>query len=189
VVPKRYVVQASAGQELTVDLNADNANAYLTVLAPDGNNLAGAGGPIKRWSGRLPATGDYVIEVLNAGTGLANFVLMVAIVAPPASGPINDMGVASVDAVDVRILESFPVQVQVAFRGTLANPCVFIRNLRQIREGNTFRIGIETSTYPDRICTQVLAPFEQVLALEVTGLPAGTYEVRVGNVVTPFQLP
>ena len=64
---------------MSVDLTVDNTNAYLTVLHPTGGNMAGADGPIHHWSSLLPVTGDYVIEVLNPGTGLANFTLTVAI--------------------------------------------------------------------------------------------------------------
>ncbi len=79
VAPARYVVQASAGQTMSVDLNVDNANTYITVLHPTAGNMAGAGGPIRHWSAQLPVTGDYIVEVLNPGTGLANFSLTVAI--------------------------------------------------------------------------------------------------------------
>lgn len=79
LAPARYVLRANAGQTMSVDLTVDNTNAYLTVLHPTGDNMAGADGPIHHWSSLLPVTGDYVIEVLNPGTGLANFTLTVAI--------------------------------------------------------------------------------------------------------------
>lgn len=79
IEPARYILRANAGQTMRVDLTVDNANAYITVLHPTGGNMAGADGPIHHWSGVLPVTGDYVIEVLNPGTGLANFNLTVAI--------------------------------------------------------------------------------------------------------------
>jgi len=53
--------------------------SMFTVLNPRAENMAGADGPIHNWSGPLPATGDYIIEVLNSGTGLANFALTVTI--------------------------------------------------------------------------------------------------------------
>ena len=79
IAPARYVLQASAGQIMSVDLTVDNANAYITVLHPTAGNMAGAGGPIHHWSAQLPVTGDYIVEVLNPGTGLANFSLTIAI--------------------------------------------------------------------------------------------------------------
>lgn len=79
IEPARYLLRANAGQTMDVDLTVDNVNAYITVLHPNGGNLAGAGGPIHHWMGTLPVTGDYIVEVLNPGTGLANFSLTVTI--------------------------------------------------------------------------------------------------------------
>ncbi len=79
IEPARYVLRANGGQQMNVTLNVDNANAYITVLHPNGNNLAGADGSVHNWTGWLPVSGDYIIEVLNPGTGLANFHLTVAI--------------------------------------------------------------------------------------------------------------
>lgn len=79
IEPARYILRANGGQKMGVDLTVDNTNAYITVLHPTGGNMAGAGGPIHHWLGTLPVTGDYIIEVLNPGTGLANFTLTVAI--------------------------------------------------------------------------------------------------------------
>ena len=77
--PARYLLRANAGQTMAVDLTVDNVNAYITVLHPTGGNMAGAGGPIHHWMGALPVTGDYIVEVLNPGTGLVNFSLTVTI--------------------------------------------------------------------------------------------------------------
>lgn len=79
IEPARYLLRANAGQTMYVDLTVDNVNAYITVLHPTGGNMAGAGGPIQHWMGVLPVTGDYIVEVLNPGTGLANFSLTVTI--------------------------------------------------------------------------------------------------------------
>ena len=79
IEPARYLLRANAGQTMDVDLTVDNVNAYITVLHPTGGNMAGAGGPIHHWMGVLPVTGDYIVEVLNPGTGLANFSLTVTI--------------------------------------------------------------------------------------------------------------
>jgi hypothetical protein len=57
----------------------DNSNAYIIVLTPTGENMAGADGPVHTWSGMLPVSGNYVVEVLNPGTGLANFDLTVTV--------------------------------------------------------------------------------------------------------------
>ena len=79
IEPKRYVLRALAGQTMDVNLATESVHTYITVLNPRAENMAGADGPIHNWSGRLPATGDYIIEVLNSGTGLANFALTVTV--------------------------------------------------------------------------------------------------------------
>jgi hypothetical protein len=79
IAPRRYILWARGGQAMRVDLNVDNSNAYLIVLTPTGENMAGADGPVHTWSGMLPVSGNYVVEVLNPGTGLANFDLTVTV--------------------------------------------------------------------------------------------------------------
>lgn len=79
IEPRSYLLNARAGQTMTVALSVDNANAYITVRNPSGDNLAGSDGPIHNWTSVLPLNGDYIVEVLNPGTGLANFSLTVTI--------------------------------------------------------------------------------------------------------------
>ena len=44
------------------DLNAGSVRLYIKVLTPDGENMAGADGPIQQWPGILPVSGDYIVE-------------------------------------------------------------------------------------------------------------------------------
>ena len=97
------------------------------------------------------------------------------------------IGLASVDEIDILILESFPVQVQVIARGNLPDPCTEIYQINQEREGNTFFITIKTYR-PPGFCIQVIAPFEEGIMLDVYGLPAGTYTVEVNGVQETFDL-
>ena len=96
-------------------------------------------------------------------------------------------GLVSVDEIDILILESFPVQINVIARGNLPDPCTEISEVLQEREGNTFFITIKTYRSPG-FCIQVLAPFEETIPLEVYGLPAGTYTVDVNGVQATFDL-
>ena len=96
-------------------------------------------------------------------------------------------GLVSVDEIDILILESFPVQINVIARGNLPDPCTEISEVLQEREGNTFFITIKTYRSPG-FCIQVLAPFEEIIPLEVYGLPAGTYIVDVNGVQAIFDL-
>ena len=94
---------------------------------------------------------------------------------------------ASVDEIDILILESFPVQINVIASGNLPDPCTEISEVIKKREGDTFFITIKTYRYPG-FCIQVLAPFEEIIPLEVYGLPAGTYTVDVNGVKNTFDL-
>lgn len=97
------------------------------------------------------------------------------------------IGLASVDEIDILILESFPIQINVIVKGNLPDPCTEISEVLQEKEGNTFFITIKTYSFSG-FCIQVLAPFEEIIPLEVYGLPAGTYTVDVNGVQDTFDL-
>lgn len=96
--------------------------------------------------------------------------------------------VAVVESIDIRILESFPLQVHVAVQGNLPDAgCTTIARVEQVREGNTFTLTLVTTTDPLALCAQALTPFEEVVPLDVQGLPAGTYTVNVHGVEGTFE--
>jgi inhibitor of cysteine peptidase len=97
------------------------------------------------------------------------------------------IGLATVEEIDILTLESFPVQIFVIASGYLPDPCTEIYQISKEREGNAFFITIETYRSPG-FCIQVLAPFEEVIPLDVYGLPAGTYTVEVNGVQGTFGL-
>lgn len=113
-------------------------------------------------------------------------------VEPPSGGTVR--GEAIVDAIDILILESFPVQVQVLARGYLPDGCTQIDTVSQIdgvgqEPGDqAFTVTITTIRPADAICTQALVPFEETFSLDVYGLPAGTYTVDVNGVTGTFEL-
>lgn len=108
--------------------------------------------------------------------------------APPGAAPIHETGAATVESIAVRTLESLPVQVEAVLRGYLPDSCTAITDLQQVREGTTFRIRMITQRTGGQVCAQALAPFEQVVALEIGGLPAGAYQVAVNDLWTSFEL-
>lgn len=76
----RYLVGAREGQKMSVSITSVEQNAVFTIHAPSNDTLEGAGEAhdAKSWSGRLPESGDYVIEV--GGTrGNATYTLKVTI--------------------------------------------------------------------------------------------------------------
>jgi hypothetical protein len=71
-----YLLRASAGQTMTVRITSLEDNAVFEVFAPgSGRSISGNG---TEWSGELPSSGDYVIDV--SGTrGNASYTLQVTV--------------------------------------------------------------------------------------------------------------
>jgi len=118
---------------------------------------------------------------------LLGLIMLIIIFATGCFSILPTTGLALVDEIDILILESFPVQINVIARGNLPDPCTEISEVLQEREGNTFFVSIKTYRPPGP-CIQVLAPFEVKIPLNVYGLPAGTYTVDVNGVQDTFDL-
>jgi inhibitor of cysteine peptidase len=98
-------------------------------------------------------------------------------------------GLAPVSSVEVLILESFPVQVRVVVSGGFSNGCWEMGDYAVGRNGNVFEVTLSAfGPAPDMICTQVAPMFEEVIPLDVYGLPAGTYIVSANGVTSEFTL-
>ena len=110
---------------------------------------------------------------------------------PAPTAPVSNepsRGQAMVSTIDVQILESFPVQVNVVARGDLPDGCTQIDEVISQQTDTVFRVAITTVRQPAAMCTQALVPFEEVVPLDVDGLAAGTYEVSVNGVTDSFTL-
>ncbi len=94
---------------------------------------------------------------------------------------------AVVERIEILLLESFPIQVHVVAQGNLPDSCTEIDEITEERDGDTFRVTITTSRPADAMCAEVLVPFEEVIALDVVGLPAGVYTVSVNGVTDTFE--
>lgn len=71
-----YLLRARAGQTMSLHLSA-NADASFSILTPSGNPL---GDFVSDWSGELPESGDYRINVLPPSrTNAARYTLEVTI--------------------------------------------------------------------------------------------------------------
>ncbi len=95
---------------------------------------------------------------------------------------------ATIDALALRLLDSFPVQVQAVVRGKVADGCVSIDRITSARQSDTFVITVMTKRNDKGACSATAATFEQVVALDVAGLPAGSYVVQAGSATGRFQL-
>ena len=113
---------------------------------------------------------------------------MVIVANAPTLAPDNE---AVIDTVEISILESLPVQVNAVIKGKLPDACVKIERINQQLVGTTFMVTVITHRQPDAVCIAQLQSFEQVLPLEVAGLPNGAYSVTVSgtnSVSSTFEL-
>ena len=104
------------------------------------------------------------------------------------SGEEYVYGTANVESIQIMILESFPVQVQVIAEGYLPDGCTEINETKAEREGNVFNVSISTKRPKDAVCTQAIENFTKTIPLEVQGLKAGNYTVNVNGVIRYFEL-
>lgn len=98
-------------------------------------------------------------------------------------------GVAVVQSLEIQILNAQPLQVNAIIRGQLPDGgCTTISSVNQVRDGNTFRITLVTTTDPLAICTLAATPFEQVVPLDVSNLPPAKYIVNANGIEQSFEL-
>lgn len=83
----RYVLRAAAGQTMSLNLVTSQGTAVLVAYGPDGSVLLPAGSGATTWSGKLPSTQDYILEVRSTATGVLNYALQVTI--PPLATPVT----------------------------------------------------------------------------------------------------
>ena len=124
---------------------------------------------------------------MNKKILLLGFIMLITIFVTGCLSIVSNVGLAPVEEIEIEILELFPVQINVIARGNLPDLCTEIYEINQEREGNTFFISIKTYRPPGP-CIQVIAPFEEIIPLEVYGLTAGTYTVDVNGVQDTFDL-
>ncbi len=95
---------------------------------------------------------------------------------------------AQVEKIDIIILESFPVQVNVIAQGFLPDGCTKIDEIVQERVENLFEVTITTVRDTEAICTLAIVTFEETVPLDVLNLEAGIYTVFVNEVSGTFEL-
>lgn len=99
----------------------------------------------------------------------------------------NTAGQIYTDSMQINIQESFPLQANVVINGNLADGCTSIIG-HKVTQPDDWTIVIQILTKRDGqgMCTQALVPFEETIPLEVNGLPAGTYTVKVYDLNDTF---
>jgi hypothetical protein len=96
---------------------------------------------------------------------------------------------AFIDTIEIKILESFPVQVHVLVSGSLPTPCHHLGPINKRFADNRFDIAVTmTPPPPDTGCITVIEPFSITIPLDVYGLPKGSYQVYVNDKSGSFEL-
>lgn len=98
------------------------------------------------------------------------------------------IGEAVVEKIDITLLESFPVQVNVLATGYTPDGCTKVGDVNQRFTDGTFFITLETKKPIDaENCTQAIMPFEKMISLSgVVGLKKGTYKVDLNGITGQF---
>lgn len=104
------------------------------------------------------------------------------------TAPVGGETTFFVESVEVRILESDPVQVEAVVRGQLADACTTMTDATVELQDKTFVVTLQTTRPADQMCAQVLNPFEQVVPLGTPDPTTGAYDVQVGDVVQSFTV-
>ena len=97
-------------------------------------------------------------------------------------------GVAAVESAELVVLTTVPAQVQLDIRGTLPDECTAVRQVEQTRRGAVFAITVETERDETASCPDAPLPYTENVALNVSGLPAGTYTVQIQGITRSFTL-
>lgn len=105
------------------------------------------------------------------------------------SQPAPIPGVATVQGVEIQILENSPLQANAIVRGELPDAgCTIISGFYQERDGNGLKVTLLTSTDPLAVCAPAITPFEEVIALDVGNLSPARYLVNVNGYEQNFEL-
>ena len=101
----------------------------------------------------------------------------------------NEAQWAFIEEIEVKILESFPVQIHVAVVGYLPTPCYRLGPINKRYVDNRFEIAVNMTSPPaGTTCIAVLEPFETAIPLDVYGLLEGIYQVQVNDKSGSFVL-
>jgi inhibitor of cysteine peptidase len=127
---------------------------------------------------------NLLLTFILMGAGCNTNVSNVTITStPPELGPTEVM----IDSVEIRELESFPVQIVADVKGYVAK-CAKIGEPMVKKDGNTFKINFDVVL--GTVCAQKNASisFDKSVNLEVYGLKKGTYIVDVQGNKKEFTL-
>ena len=96
---------------------------------------------------------------------------------------------AQVHGVEIQMTNTTPAQVNAVVRGHLTESCATLGESQVEYVSNIFQISVYALSAGDRGCVQTTTPFETIIALKTSELPAGTYTVIANGVSAAFTLP
>lgn len=92
-----------------------------------------------------------------------------------------------IETVEVAILESFPMQLQLVVSGYQPDGCDFPVEVAQRVDGNDVTLHIFRNVPPDVMCTMNLAPYEETILID-GGFTEGTVNIQVNEFTTSVDL-
>ena len=101
----------------------------------------------------------------------------------PDDGIIEE---AHIQSVEIRIAESFPVQVFVKVIWISPDACTLPHETDEVRDGNTITIRITTTRPKDVACATVITEHQEVIPLG--RFSTGDYKVIVNGVEQEFHV-
>jgi ABC-type glycerol-3-phosphate transport system substrate-binding protein len=98
----------------------------------------------------------------------------------------DDAGPVFVEATDILLMESFPVQVALHVTGSLPTPCH--QAVWEVEDdGTTIAVQLASITEPDVFCAQVLEPFD--ISIPLGDFESGTRVVTLnGDEIGDFEI-
>ena len=184
--PARTVVtlkgQAGICERLDTRQRLEGKTFYLSVIGIHE-------GPADRECAAVVEAYMQTVELMFFGLEPGLYTVKAGALAKTFNVPPADVSEALVDAVEVALLESDPVQVVVTANGYLRSGCQEIGEVSQHFESDTFFVTISAMSPWGGACPPIAPPFTERVTLETQNLPPGTYEVDVNGVVKTFTLP
>lgn len=96
---------------------------------------------------------------------------------------------ALIEGIEIKIIESFPLQIHVVVSGLLPTPCHHPGPINKRFTDNRFEIAVNIiPPQAGTVCITVVEPFETTIPLDVYGLPAGSYQIFVNDKSESFVL-
>jgi hypothetical protein len=93
-----------------------------------------------------------------------------------------------VQGIQVRVLNTFPVQANVWVQVSLPKRCQTIAAITEAQHGNNFKLNMEIGEKAGVACTPEIQEFDEIIPLNIRNLPAGVYQVEVNGKIEEFRL-